>query len=183
MAQTSKPISTISYNTHKFLVKVLNELLEDGHIGFWAIVFHKKEDDELADHFHVYAEPEEKIDTISLKKLFLEPDFIVGLPRACKRWQKSDWSNWYLYGIHDPDYLESKKQSRKYHYIMDNVECSDRTEMLEKIHNIDYTRFTSLGSAIRAAKSGETLDHYLERVPVKMVHFRSLVDPREVKRV
>lgn len=174
--KTSKAISTISYNTREFLESKLTKLVDDGILGFWAFAFHLKEDDELSDHFHVYAEPEESIDTFQLKHEFRE--YISGeiKPRGTKRWDKSKWDTWYLYAYHDPDYLESLGQHRKYNYLPDIIVCSDKADMNEKIHQIDFTRFTSLGLAINCAKKGMSFDDFIFHHPCKMVHFRTLQD-------
>lgn len=174
--KTARPFSTICYNTPERLKQVLDDQMRRGTIRFYAFIHHFAEEDELSAHYHVYVEPDGQIDTNQFSNLFLE--LVKGDP-APRRWrpcQSSKFDDWYLYSIHDQEYLECKGQSRKHHYNINQVVTSDQADLREHIGHIDYTRYTSLGSAIRAARSGETLDDYLARVPVKMVHFRSLQD-------
>ena len=48
--KTTKPISTISYNTPEFLENKLNELLANGLISFFAYILHEPEEDETKRH-------------------------------------------------------------------------------------------------------------------------------------
>lgn len=174
--KTARPFSSISYNTEKRLKQILDIQFERGVIRFYAFINHFAEEDEKSAHFHVYVEPDGQLDTNSFSNLFNELVKGESAPRRWRPCQSSKFDDWYLYCLHDKEYLESKGQSRKHHYNINQVVCSDQADLKDHIGHIDYTRYTSLGSAIRAARSGETLDDYLARVPVKMVHFRSLQD-------
>lgn len=47
--KTSKPISTISYNSKPYLVKKLNDLKKAGILEFWSFIEHEPESDEIRD--------------------------------------------------------------------------------------------------------------------------------------
>ena len=156
--KTTKPFSTISYNTNDFLIAKLNKFTENGVLKFWAFINHFPEEDEEKEHTHLYIEPESKMDTLQLANEFIE--FIPGDPRPL-RWmpqRPSKWDTWYLYDIHDKDYLASIGQSRKYHYDPGLIFTSDKIYLNELVGHIDYTRYTNLGSMILAARNGVTMD-------------------------
>lgn len=173
--KTARPIATISYNSESKLKSVLDELIRKGVIRFYMAAYHFAEKDELKDHWHVYMEPDGSLDTHELADLFIE--LVPGKPPLrCKSIVNSKFDHAYMYFLHDADYLEGLGQSRVHHYSPDSLIVSDRIDLNEHVRTIDYTKFTSLGSAIRAARSGITLDEYLATHAVKMVHFRSLQD-------
>ena len=109
--RTYKPISTISYNSKAFLETALCQLEELEKISFWCICFHlgDKSKDEK-DHFHVYLEPIQTIDTESdwFREAFLEKIEGEEKPRGVMPWRKSNFSDWYLYAKHDSAYLRAK---------------------------------------------------------------------------
>lgn len=172
--KTSKPFSTISYNTITFLKRYLDKAIDEGEISFYAFIRHLPEDDEAREHIHLFVVPNGKIDTVFFAHKFEQFVAREKLPRRWMMCRSSKFGDWYLYGLHDADFLEAKGQRRKHQYSPNQVYCSDSLELKEYIDQIDYTCYTSLGSAIRAARSGESMDSYLMRVPVKMVHFRSI---------
>lgn len=130
--KTMKPISTISYNSHSYLIGVLDRLVKNGMVEFYACIKHLPEEDETKEHYHVYIEPCDKIDTTKLRPLFdeLEIDKFKALsdeekksykPLGVMPFQKSNFSNWYWYGIHDTTYLASKGEVRKHHYTLEDI--------------------------------------------------------------
>ncbi len=140
---TRAPISTISYNTYDFLVAELIKLQNERIIEFWAFVEHKPEDDETKAHKHLLIFPATTIDTFDLSKRFEEidiehPDLP---PLGCIMWHRSKFVDWYLYALHDADYLASKGQSRKYHYEKCDVACPDNDYLNEQIHLCDFSPF------------------------------------------
>lgn len=104
---TDKPLSTISYNTEKWLKRVLDELLQEHIIQTYMYIFHKGEDGDK-DHFHVRIEPNKRIDPMSIKELFIEPDPNNPKPLNIRPWRKSKEEDWFLYVVHDKDYLALK---------------------------------------------------------------------------
>lgn len=75
--QTSKPISTISYNTEDFLVNVLEDLLRTHIIDFYMYIQHIGEIDlfgeQEKDHIHLFVIPNKRINTADLDKFFIQP--------------------------------------------------------------------------------------------------------------
>ena len=75
--KTSKPISTISYNSEEFLKAKLDYLVRSGEIAFWFYIKHHGEFDDVTnmqdkDHIHLYCEFADRVDTIKLGEMFLE---------------------------------------------------------------------------------------------------------------
>lgn len=141
--KTSKPFSTISYNTKDFLIAQLNSLYNRRLLDFWAIIYHYAEEDESKDHWHVYFYPNGSMDTDPLKEYFMETDPTNIKPLGIKMIKHSyHFADWYLYAIHDKDFLLSKGESRKHHYSIDDVISSDKDDLLEMVHTIDFTKYT-----------------------------------------
>lgn len=132
--RTTKPTSTISYNSMGFLLGVLDRLVENGVIQFYALIKHLPEEDENKEHIHVYLEPAKAVDTLWLRKQFIEADpEHPENPLGCMPMQASKWVDWYWYDLHDRAYLAAKGMSRKYHYQPDEVLTNDTEYMAEKV--------------------------------------------------
>ena len=75
--QTSKPISTISYNSELYLYSVLEKLYKSHKIDFYAYIKHTGEMDPFGesekDHIHLFLIPNKRINTSDLDDLFIEP--------------------------------------------------------------------------------------------------------------
>ena len=132
--RTSGPISTISYNTEEFLKSRLNKMQKDRLIEFWAYIRHDAEpdlEDECAgkEHRHLYIIPAKCIQTEDIKDTLVEPDPNNTKPLGVISFRKSEWDDWYLYAIHDPDYLRAKKRIKVYHYSDSDIITSDRDYM------------------------------------------------------
>lgn len=130
--RTSKPISTISYNSIGFLKVILNQLLTNQNIVFYAFVPHKGEMDistgeEEKEHIHLYIEPCGTIDLMSLREKFLEPDLLhPETPLGVMPFRVSNsYYDWYWYSLHDRQYLELKGLERQYHYSFGDLVLSD----------------------------------------------------------
>lgn len=124
--QTSKPISTISYNSKGFLNSKLQEYVETGAVEFWCYIEHEPEEDELKKHIHLLIIPNKRIDTGVLKDDLKEidnkkPDKPLGVTIFCS----SKIDDWFLYNMHYKPYLDSKLLERKFHYSKDAFYCSD----------------------------------------------------------
>jgi len=131
--RTSKPVSTISYNSKEKLESTLNALYNMGKVAFWAAVKHDGEtlDDGTVekDHWHVYVEPNERIDTMEVQKLSQEfdpkrPD----KPLKMIDFRPSKWEDWLWYTLHDADYLRTKAEFREFCYTRENYIFSDEDE-------------------------------------------------------
>lgn len=141
--RTSKPISTISYNTEQYLTFKLEELRKAKVIEFWAFIYHKAEKDEGKDHWHVYMIPARMLQTMDLEDQLKEPDLKHPdkPPLGVRPFESSKFPDWYLYGLHDPAYLASKRLSREYRYVPSDYRSSDLDHLNDLVHKIDFTAF------------------------------------------
>lgn len=171
--KTTLPISTISYNTGEYLELVLNRLLKSHIIQFWAFVPHLPEEDERKEHFHAYIEPAERLQTEDLREGFAEIVLGEEAPRRCMPFNSSkNFGDWYMYSIHDEDYLLSKGMKRKYHYSREDVKCSDTDYLDEKIRQIDLLHLTPYKKMREAIQHGDTFEDMISRgnVPIAMIN-------------
>lgn len=104
---TSKPISTISYNSEKFLHEVLERWRKDHIIQTYMYICHTGEDGDK-DHIHVRIEPNKKLDPMDLSDELQEFDPNHEKPLGCRPFRPSKEEDWFLYAYHDPDYLKIK---------------------------------------------------------------------------
>lgn len=123
---TDKPISTISYNTEPFLINRLRELTESHIIQSWAYIFHKGEDGDK-DHFHLRLEPNKRVDKMTIREYFNEPDPNCELPLGCRPFRFSKEEEWVLYVVHDPIYMKIKYNDEdgkeKLPYSYTDIKC------------------------------------------------------------
>lgn len=115
--QTTKLISTISYNTRIFLVGKLNQLVSQGILEYAHYIEHEPESDETKKHFHVLTKPNKRLDTSALRNEFVE--FVAGQEKPLNVLpfrSTSKISDWILYCAHDPLYLIKKQETRKHQY-------------------------------------------------------------------
>nr|CRY96020.1 hypothetical protein [uncultured prokaryote] len=153
--KTSKPFSTISYNSADYLNQKLSELVSRRKIDFFAWVFHYPEEDEKKEHKHLYIVPNGQVDTDQVLDYLLEIDPTKpDKPLGCIRPHSSKFADWYLYAIHDTAYLASKGQARKYHYTQSDVQTCDNDYLLEEIHTIDFAKLGRFNALRDAAVSG-----------------------------
>ena len=169
--RTTKPISTISFNSRDYLVLKLRELTKAKRLSFWAIIEHKPEDDEGGKkvHFHVYCEPSKMLQTDDLRDELREfdpekPD----KPKGCLSWHSSKFDAWYLYALHDKRYLASKGQSRRFHYSFDEFITSDEDDLLCKSRSIDLLSLSPYADIIDAQAHGVTWNEYFRRGTVPL---------------
>lgn len=171
--RTSKPISTISYNTEKWLKAKINDLVKGGIIEFGAFIKHQPEDDEAGkkEHFHVYIIPAKIIQTVDFALLFHQLVKGNKIPRKSLPFQCSKFGDWYLYGLHDSDYLAYKNQSRKYHYEHKNFWCSDRDYFQYLVKTIDMTKINPYQGMKDAQSTGLTFQEYFKRgcIPIQQI--------------
>lgn len=139
----------------------LGELVQRREIAFFAYVNHYAEEDEKKAHKHLYIVPNARLETSQFVDYLLEVDATnPDKPLGCLPCKSSKFADWYLYAIHDTRYLASKGQSRKYHYSLNDVICSDTDFLAEEVHTIDYSklnRFNALLDAIDTGKPFATL--------------------------
>ena len=135
------PFSTISYNTETFLQTVLNELVLDGTLKFASYIKHKAEQDEEGkDHCHVYFEPNGALDPQKmLSERFLEFDPLKpDKPFACLPFRRAKTDDWILYGMHHEVYLWKKRQTREFHYKIEQFWATSDEYLRELYNNIDW---------------------------------------------
>lgn len=170
--RTSKPVATISYNSPAYLELKLEELRRAGRVSEWYYIRHKAEDDEKKDHIHLYVVPSKMLQTDDLVAYFMEPDPASPTkPLTCPRWVSSKFGDWYLYSVHDPAYLASKGQTRKYHYSRSDFKAYDQDALDESIRDIDLTTLTAVQRMQEAMAVGLTFGEYLKvgGVPIAAV--------------
>lgn len=139
MALTAKPISTISYNTREFLTKRLEELLSAGKIEKYYAIYHDRDvnvstGDQKKPHFHVWVQPNRRLDTMALANMFIEvDDNNKEHPLKCRPFQSSNLYHWIRYTIHDPIYLKLKNDDNdgRFEYSIDDYIAFDRECLLE----------------------------------------------------
>lgn len=161
--RTTKPISTISYNSVDYLIGKLNELVSSEVVSFWAFVCHDGEmldngkiQTQEKDHIHLYIEPNEKVDTVKLQKFSEEYDKTnPDKPLKCIHFRHSEWVDWLWYGMHDSDYLAMKMEERAYAYPLDSDAWyySDADEFAERcsqaLHDSEVFRDMKLKSMLK----------------------------------
>lgn len=172
--RTTKPISTISFNSPDYLALKLDELQTANRISFWAFILHQPEDDEggKKEHCHVYIEPSRMLQTDDIKAELLEFDpECIGKPRGCLPFQSSRFDPWYLYALHDARYLASKGQSRRYHYTHDQIVTSDPDNLLFLARSIDLLSLSPYADMQEAQSKGVTWEEYFSRgtIPLPQV--------------
>lgn len=170
--KTSKPFSTISYNSDDFLEYKLNELVRKRVLEFWAFVNHLPEDDQEKAHKHVYLVPNGRCDTDQLKDELLEVDpGKPDKPLGCIRFKSSTFADWYLYALHDTAYLALKGQARRYHYTQDDIWRSDSDYLFEEVHEIDYSKLNRFSTIRDAVDRGEDFGDFVDRgqVPIPQI--------------
>lgn len=104
---TQRPISTISYNSEAFLVEKLQNLYDAHIIQAWQFITHKGEDGDK-DHIHLRIEPNKRIDPMELTEIFKEFEKGNDKPLGVRPWRQSNEEDWFLYAVHDRDYLSLK---------------------------------------------------------------------------
>lgn len=172
--RTTKPISTISFNTTAYLTLKLEEFRRAGRISFWALILHKPEDDEggKKPHHHVYVEPSKMLQTDDLKADLRELDpQRPDKPLGCLTFTFSKFGDWYMYALHDPRYLASKGQERKFHYQHDDIASSDEDDLLCKARMIDMLSLSPYADMQDAIRHGLSWDQYFARgrVPIPQI--------------
>lgn len=175
---TRKPISTVSYNSELFLIDRLKNLYDSGKVCNYMAIFHKAEEDELKDHWHVYLEPNKQIDTSKLKAMFEEFDPNHDKPLGCQpfRFSKVDKDlhpdDWILYNIHDPKYLAYKGQSRNYHYRIEDIICADDDLLRDNFnHALYHSAWAEEMQTLREVKECRSVAdlYYSGRIPPQLI--------------
>lgn len=170
--RTTKPISTISFNTPAYLEGKLNELVKAKKITAWHFMPHEPEEDEKKSHCHVWVLPTKMLQTEDLRDELKEYDPTnPNKPLGCLPFESSDFDNWYLYVLHDERYLAQKNQVRKYHYNRDMIVTSDEDYLDEQIRKIDLLHLSPYADMLDAIRHGVSWEEYFARgtVPIPQI--------------
>lgn len=154
--RTSKPFSTISYNTAEYLTAKLDELVKTRKIEFYAFIEHLPEEDETKFHKHLLIIPNGTINTDQVQDYLTEidPENPDGKPLGCIMCRSSKFGDWYLYALHDKGYLAQRGQMRRYQYTPDEITVSDPDYLHELVHTIDYSPYTRFQRIRECAEDG-----------------------------
>lgn len=146
---TIKPFSTIGYNTEDFLKERLAELSYQYPDLFFAYIYHRDEKDKK-DHYHLYLEPNTRVrdtDFQRIRAAFEQADPAAEgaaaesadrPPLGCMPFRKSKFDDWYLYAIHNREYLESKRLKKStYDYDPTLVITNNPTDLKTRTDEID----------------------------------------------
>lgn len=158
--KTSKPFTTISYNTIDYLQERLDDLVARNILYFYAFVFHYREEDESKDHIHLLLHPNGQVETDKVLKHLEEYDpNNPDKPLRCRPPHKcNSFGDWYLYGLHDTKYLLAHGyQTRKYHYTQGDMITSDTDELVDLIHTIDYKKMYGNQNFFQAMEDGVSI--------------------------
>ena len=177
---TSKPISSISYNTELYLVSKLTRLVESGIISFWAYIHHngeEKTNDEAAgkDHIHLLMIPNRCVDLVAVGKQFQE--FYPNDPQRplrCMPFRTSKTDDWIMYALHDPDYLAFHGMEKTYVYDVVDFVASDEdylhqlwVEARQSLHNNPAIKIR------RKAKEGVSFTRLVQSGAVSIQQIRN----------
>lgn len=159
--KTRRAISTISFNSPEYLRAVLERLVDAGVLEYAHWVAHLPEADEKKAHLHLFLQPSHAVDTAALRHEFEEPDPAENVPRGTLPFAPSKFGDWYLYGIHDPSYLESKGLSRQHIYSTDDVQSTCPDLLNEQAATIDQLKFRTAFHLRRMAAQFASWDDVL----------------------
>lgn len=171
--KTSRPFSTISYNSADFITVKLNDLIRQRKIDFWCFFDHFAEEDESKAHKHLFIVPNGQINTDQIADLLVEIDTTNPTkPLKCIMFKPSKFADWYLYALHDFDYLASKGQARHYHYTINDAVCSDFDYLNELVHTIDFSALNRSKALKTAIDDGTPFEELLVNglIPLQQVN-------------
>lgn len=155
---TKKPFATISYNSQKYLTFVLDTMIEERLIEFYLFINHYPEEDEKKQHIHLFVIPAGKIDTEIFRERLIELTPNNDLPLRSLPCVSSKFADWYLYALHDKDYLMTKLESRKYHYNKEAFVYSDEEYFTQYLHTTDFSKYKRLARFKEMVLSGVPFD-------------------------
>lgn len=169
--RTSKPFSTISFNTYSFLWRKCVDLVNNYKIFSFIFIHHLPEEDENKEHYHLFLIPNGTLDTEKIREEFLELLPGEDKPLGVLPFRSSSFVDWYLYAIHDKDYLVSKCQSRKYHYSDEDLKYPDYDQFIQLKHSADFSKFKRMKRFREMAESGVPFQNLVAQgfVPVQQI--------------
>lgn len=156
---TSKPISTISYNTEPFLKEKLDTWVNSHIIQAYQYICHKGEDGDK-DHIHLRIEPNKVLDPMNLMEELRQ--YVKGndKPLGCRPFRPSKEEDWILYAVHDIQYLNIKyggfEKGEKLPYKWEDIQVPDFYDIeIAYIRAKAHLEHTSVNMASKL-KNGET---------------------------
>ncbi len=147
MAKVSTPISTISYNSDKFLLEVLETQLKLKRISYFEYITHLPDKDDKKSHKHLYIIPNKLTDLAVFSDYFLEP-VDNNKPLKCMPFRKSKFGDWYWYALHNKEYLKTKLLERNKYYDDKDIVSSDydfHAQLVQEVPLIEYAKFSDIG--------------------------------------
>lgn len=170
---TTKPFSTISYNSIEFLVSKLDELIRKHEISFYAFVYHYAEKDESKNHIHLWCIPDRRLDTSQFVDYFKELDVANPLapPLGVMPCRSSVFDDWFLYSCHNREYLLAKDQKREYHYELKDFFTSSFDYLNELYHTIDHSKYRKLKDFLSHVDEGASFEALVRQgfVPINQL--------------
>lgn len=159
---TQKPISTISYNSEKFLREKLDIWVDAHIIQAYQYILHKGEDGDK-DHIHLRIEPNKKLDPMDLLEQLREYRIGEDKPLCCRPFRPSKEEDWILYAVHDEQYLKAKygggEKGEKLPYKWQDIRVSDYYDMeIAYIRAKAYLEHTSVNIASRMQQGENPLN-------------------------
>lgn len=132
---TKRPLSTISFNSEKFLCSALSSLVEAGKVQSWLYVKHKAEEDTKKEHIHLLLVPCSVVNPVAVRKSFIEPSFDGRGDLGCLPFNPSKISDWLLYSLHYEPYLCGKGLVRHNHYKLSDVVTNESSDYVYQLFN------------------------------------------------
>lgn len=159
---TQKPISTISYNSEKFLREKLDIWVDAHIIQAYQYIPHKGEDGDK-DHIHLRIEPNKKLDPMDLLEQLREYRIGEDKPLCCRPFRPSKEEDWILYAVHDEQYLKAKygggEKGEKLPYKWQDIRVSEYYDMeIAYIRAKAYLEHTSVNIASRMQQGENPLN-------------------------
>lgn len=172
--KTSKPFTTIAYNSIDYLKARLDELVARSVLYWYAFIWHYKEEDETKDHIHLLMHPNGQVETDKVLKYLEEFDPThPELPLRCRPPHKcNSFGDWYLYGLHDTKYLLAHGyQTRKYHYQQSDMITNDTDELIDLVHTIDYKKMYGNQNLFQAIDDGDSILDMIKKGIIPMQQY------------
>lgn len=176
--QTTKLISSISFNTPSFLRGKLQTLVASAVIEYGYAIIHHPEDDETKEHIHFIVKPNRRLDTSALRNEFVEKLPNEEKARGCLPFRATNHiTDWLLYSVHDVEYLLKRGETRKHHYNLPDI-WSTCQELLEEDWR-DCHRYSDSKIPLLAqyAKEGKT---WFEIVSLGFIPVNQLFQYKEI---
>ena len=125
---TSKPLSTITYCSNKFLNKTLKQLEADGIVTFWFYINHQPDVDDKVPHTHLRIELGRPVDPEKIRKIFTQKKK-KGKDENSRMFRPSKLEDAILYFIHDQEYLIAKEKPRNIFYKLSDMHTNNKKEL------------------------------------------------------